>query len=242
MARIYLIIIIIDAYCLYIAYKKEVPKFWFLVILGIPVFGGVAFLLYQLTLSQDASLSGPTSAPKVGSRSKINRLEKELEVADTMRNRSLLAEEYYKAREFREARQLYESCLSGHASEDLSTLIKLVDICFEEGDYEDCITYAKIINGKALFDKSVEKTAYAWSLYKEGMMLEAEEIFKEMDARYSHYIQRLEFAKFFKITGREKAAQEVCHILTEEYESMHPQEQRQKAKVFKEIKSFKDSL
>lgn len=232
----------IDAYCLYVAYKKDVPKYWYLIIIGFPFFGGVAFLLYSMTQSQDGDLKKTVKQPTLGSKSKINRLEKELEVADTMRNRSLLADEYYKSQEYKEARQLYESCLSGHASEDLGTLIKLVDICFEQGDYEKCIDYAKIINGKALFDKSIEKTAYAWSLYKEGMMREAEEIFKEMDARYSHYVQRLEFAKFFKVTGRDKAAQEVCHILIEEYDSMHPQEQKQKSKIFKEINSFKNSL
>jgi len=237
-----LIVLILDVYCMYIAYKKEVPKYWYLIIIGFPLFGGVAFLLYNLTQSHDGYLDKSVSKPTLGSRSKINRLEKELEVADTMRNRILLADEYYKSKDYREARQLYESCLSGHASEDLGTLIKLVDICFEEGDYEDCIAHAKIINGKALFDKSIEKTAYAWALYKEGLILEAEEVFKQMDARYSHYVQRLEFAKFFKVTGRDKAAQEVCHILIEEYDSMHPQEQRQKSKIFKEIKSLQNSF
>ena len=159
-----------------------------------------------------------------------------------MRNRTLLADEYYQATDYSKARQLYESCLSGHASEDLSTLIKLVDICFEAGDYRQCVDYAQKINGKSLFDKSVEKTAYGWALYKLGRLEEAEEVFKEMDSRYSHYVQRLEYAKFYKVTGRDKGAQEICTILMEEYESMHPHEQRQKTQVFRDIKSFYDSL
>lgn len=199
-------------------------------------------MLYQLTQTNDAFLDKKEARPTLASRRKIDHLERELELADTVRNRTLLADEYYKSKDYPKARQLYESCLSGHASEDLSTIIKLVDICFEEGDYEDCINYAKQINGKSLFDKSVEKTAYAWALYKEGLLSEAEQIFKEMDARYSHYVQRLEFAKFFKVTGKDKAAKEVTRILMEEYDSMHPQEQRQKTQIFREIKSFYDAI
>jgi len=236
MARIYLIVLF------YHAYQKGAPRLWYFLIIIFPLFGGVFYLLYQLTQTSDAFLDKPVSTPSLGSRKKINHLEKELEFADTVRNRSLLADEYYKAKEYPRARQLYESCLSGHASEDLSTIIKLVDICFEEGRYDETIDYAKRVNGKSLFDKSVEKTAYAWAFYKEGELEAAEDVFKEMDSRYSHYVQRLEFAKFYKISGKQRAAQEVCRILMEEYESMHPEERKQKVRIFKEIKGFYDSI
>ncbi len=242
MVRLLFPILILEAYCLYDAYKKQADQKWFIVILLFPLLGSLVYLF--------ASAAGKTRAigskalAKSGplSNSKIKHLESELAFTDTVRNRMLLAHEYTSIGEFNKAKTLYESCLSGAANDDLSLLIRLVDVSFESGDYKSAINHGERINGRSLFDKSIEKTAYAWSLYKVGQIDEAEDAFKQMDARYTNYVQRLEFAKFYSVTDRDRAAKEVLSVLINELDSMHRDEQQLKKGIIKEIKTFYKNL
>ena len=238
MARLIFPILLFEFFCIWHVFNNDKDQKWYFIIGLIPFFGAIYYIYDNIYGSGATTSSHANPAAKRASTARIKELEELLDVTDTVSNRSRLADEYFKIGDFKKARKLFESCRSDGARDDVGILIKLVDICYALEDYKTAISYGDQINGVTLFDKSEEKTAYAWAYYHEERIEEAEQVFKEMDSRYSNYVQRLEFAKFYIVTEREPAAKEVLAILIEELDSMHQEEQRLKKGVIKEIKAF----
>lgn len=242
MARFFFPILLLEFFCIWHVFNNDKDQKWYFIIGLIPLFGSLYYLYDSIYLSSTVASSSANPAALRATNARIKELEALLEVTDTVSNRSRLADEYFKIGDYKKARKLFESCRTDGAHDDVGILIKLVDICYALEDYKTAISYGDQINGVTLFDKSEEKTAYAWAYYHEDRIEEAEQVFKEMDSRYSNYVQRLEFAKFYIVTEREPAAKEVLAILIEELDSMHQEEQRLKKGVIKEIKAFYKGL
>ena len=109
-------------------------------------------------------------------------------------------------------------------------------------DYEDVIKLGDDLNSVHLFKNSESRIVYAWSLALTDNKEKAEEVFKDMDANFSNYVHRSEYAKFLIEQNRAVEAKEILNNLEQEISHMEPGEQRRKKPIRREIKSLIQSI
>ncbi len=110
---------------------------WLLIIWFLPPVGAIVYflveLLPELRGGGGVGRLGSGLAPAVAPRRNIRRLEEELEISDTVKNRQLLARAYAAARRYDEAVGMYESCLKGIYEDDPPILLALAEAQFDGG-------------------------------------------------------------------------------------------------------------
>ena len=168
----------------------------------------------------------------------VNKLEKGVKFADTIENKTLLADKYTDKGRYAEAIELYESCLEGFNHDNPEIIRKLVKVCHLNGDYEKTISYADQIKDHKEFFKSEEKVFYAWSLFELGKEETAEERFKEMDVSFSNYFQRLEYARFLHQTGRNTESIDKLEELLDEFDQLESHERRLHRDILRAVRGL----
>jgi len=168
--------------------------------------------------------------------------EQELELPNTISTRTQLAEKYMDKRRYKEAVELFTSCLEGFNKNDPVIMKRSVLANYLARDHQQAVYYGELLKDDRHFQSAEEKIAYAWALFETGEKEKAEEVFKEMNERYSNYPQRMEYARFLDINARKLEAIELLEVLIEEYEQMEPYERRLKRNTHKDVKAMYKSM
>ena len=242
MLRFYAPIFILQAFCLYHAYKNNSNQKWFYLILFFPLIGCLIYL-YDAFYSRD-NIKGVTEGVKkiVNSNYHIERLEKELKFNDNIINKTRLAEAYTQVGRFSESVQLYELCLDGFMSDDIDLQMKLMHAYYSNEDYDLAISIGKKLEGDKSFKNSFEKVAYAWAHHHTGKVSEADSIFREMDKPFTNYAQRLEYFRFLLENDRKDELKGKIKDFLHEYEHMSSVEKKVNRAIVSEIKKISNSI
>jgi len=237
MFRFYTPIILVQIFCLYLAYKRNEQQKWFWIIIFFPFIGSLIYL-YDTFYSRK-NLENLTEEVKssLSNNYKIKKLEREIVFSDTVSKRIELADEYMRCDDYSKAAKLYESCLEGIYENDTELLMKLIRVNFYLENYEEVIKYGEEISEDKSFKNSDEKVAFAWAYYRQGNSERADSIFQELDVGFSNYNQRMEYAKYLKETGNDELASEKFQELIAEIDSMNNYERKLKRKVLRQIKN-----
>ncbi len=242
MIRFYSPILLLQLFCLYHAYTNRVEQKWYWLIVFFPFFGSLIYLYKTFYNRRNIDQVSEGVMQVFNTNYKIDKLEKEIAFSDTVRNKVQLADEHLSIGNFERAVELYKSCLTGIYNEDPAILKKLVRACYLNQDYESAIRYGDPLKGKSLFRNAEERVAYAWSHFYNDNQEEAEKNFKEMDARFTNYGQRLEYARFLNNIQKQEEGLEKLEELMKELDSMDRQERRFKKTVYREIVRYHREL
>lgn len=234
--RFYPIVILLYAFCLYHAFTNKADQKWFWIILVFPFFGSV-FYLYDTFYRKDKinDLKEEVKSTLVPDY-KTNKLEKDLKYTDTVSNRIVLADEYYRKGDYVQALSLYESCNEGLYKDDVHLLLKIIKNSYLLEDYKTVIEYGDKIRLKKEFANSNEKAAYAWALHYENRNDDAERNFEELNISYSNYEARLEYARLLDLLDKKREAKSLMEEMIEEIDSMDSYEKKLKKSIYKIIK------
>jgi len=237
MIRFYTPIFLLQAFCLYLAFQRNEGQRWYWIILFFPLIGSLIFLYQTYYNRQNIESFSEGVKSTLNENYKVEKLEREIAFAGTVSNKIVLADEYFNRKNYQAALQVYNSCLEQVYTDDVELLSKLVKVNYQLEDYEAVITHGEKLRDTKTFNSSDEKVAFAWSHYRLGRTEEADELFKEMDLRFSNYTQRLEFAKYMELRGDNSAAKTLLQEMKEEIESMDRYERKMKRKIFQQIKN-----
>jgi len=237
MFRFYTPILLMQVFCLYLAYKRNEQQKWFWIIIIFPFIGSLIYLFD--TFYSRRNVENLTEGVKTSliTNYKLEKMEREITFSNTVTKRIALADEYLKYNSYQRATELYESCLEGIYKNDTALLMKLIQVNFHLNDYDKVIKYGEEISDESTFKNSDEKVALAWAYYEVGNITKADAVFEELDVRFSNYNHRLEYAKYLREVGREELAEEKLYRLISEIESMDNYERKLKKKIFKQIKN-----
>lgn len=242
MSKLYPLVLILQGYCLYHAYKNQKEYYWYLAILFLPILGSLLYLYINFGSRIDIDQVSETIKSTVDSNYEVDKLIKESKYSDTIANRIKLADTYASKGKYLPAITLYESCLHGYNSDDLKTKEKLMVAKYFVEDYDGVITLGNDLNEVPLFKNSESRIVYAWSLSFSGDNEKAEAVFKDMDANFSNYVHRSEYAKYLMQHNRALEAKDILQNLEDEISHMEPGEQRRKSPIRKEIKNLIRSI
>ncbi|WP_235297170.1 hypothetical protein [Portibacter marinus] len=242
MSIAFLLVIAFQAFCFYHIYKNRDKAYWYIIILLFPFIGG---LIYFLTRGMDPQRSFAISDHEVRpsfSSGKITQLEQQVEVADTVTNKILLADAHVEKGNFKEAIKIYESCFNRFTEDDEELNEKLLAAYYFNNDYVNTIALGKKLESFSFFDKSKEKTYYAWAYFELNDDFSAERVFEEMNLHNTNYYHRLEYAKFLIETDRHEEANTLIMEMMSEIKDMDTYEKRSLRDTIKEIKLVKEKV
>jgi hypothetical protein len=185
--------------------------------------------------------STPVVAPGI-SFNKINTLEEEVELSDTVNNRIRLADAYMEKADYEKAVELYRSCISPLTEDDEELNKKLLTAYYSNNDFLNTIQLGEKLNKEKSFFHAIEKTFFAWAYFELHDDEKAEALFKEMNIQNTNYYQRKEYAKFLIEIERHDDAKVIIEETLEEISYMEPYEQNLIKEKMKEIAALKNRI
>ena len=126
--------LILNIVCTIHVLKTGRPVYWiflFWIFWGIPA--AIYFfveILPDLQRNRAVTRLGSELVTAVDPGRHVRKLEEELEISDTVKNRQLLAKAYVEARRFDEAIEMFQSCLKGVYKDDPPVLLAMAETQF----------------------------------------------------------------------------------------------------------------
>lgn len=231
-------ILILEAFCLYHAYKNNSEQKWYWIILFFPLLGCLFYLYHHFYSKKNIHVVTETIKGTLNTNYTIQKLEQKLNHSDSPQNKINLADEYLKVNRIEEAIDLYESCLESFNYNNQELSKKLVESSYLLGDYESAIFYGDELKDNSDFTNSLQRVSYSWAFYELGQLESAEENFKQMNLAYTNYINRLEYARFLDLTNRNEECIELLEELLEEFNHMNATERKMKKRELNSIQKL----
>jgi hypothetical protein len=126
------------------ALKTDRKPAWVLIIAFVPILGGLAYIGVELMPGWLGYRSGQQVQNRIRNQAYPEKDLREaiasVELADTVRNRMKLAEQYLLREQFQEAKQQYEKCLVGINKTDPALMLGLASADFGLTHYAEVIT------------------------------------------------------------------------------------------------------
>lgn len=242
MHRLYPLVIALQVYCIYHAYKNNTEQKWYWLVIIFPLFGSLIYL-YHFKYKGAATVGSVQNImPSIKKSASLKKLEEEFRYSDTFVNVDALADKYVELKKYDDAITLYESNLDRFDKDDVETNTKLVHVHYLLGNYSNAVKYGKRVNGQKVFDDSEGKIAYAWSLFHSDQIENAENCFKEMDGPFSNYAARIEFCKFLSKQNRKDEAFQKIEDMRLEINRLEGREKREKNWVQKALKNIRKEI
>jgi hypothetical protein len=211
----YYLVIALQGFCLYHAYKNNTQQKWYWLIIFVPVIGGLIYLYDNFYNRRNVSNLTEGVKGVVNSNYNIEKLEKTLKFSDTFVNKINLADAYASKGRLEEAINLYESCKVGIYKDNPDLFQKLSKAYFLNKNYSKIITLSK-----ELAPTGEGKITLAWALHYAGESDKAEVKFKEMGGRFTNFEARTAYAQFLLEKNRSHEANDILCDIIEEYDSM----------------------
>lgn len=238
MFGIYTPVLLLQAFCIYHAYRSNAEQRWYWLIVFLPLVGCTIYMIHTFNNRETLDALKETVKETVISNYKIEQLEKALRFSESLRNKVNLAEAYVEVGRYQDAIDLYTSCLQGFMSDDTPLRMKVLKAYFLSGAYDKVIEFGSLLHGDKEFKNSEERAAYAWALYYEGRVHEAEKVFDDLDQSFSNYYHRLEYCKFLLKIEKPDPAKDKLMGLMEEFDQMQGIERRGKRNILREVKDL----
>lgn len=236
MFRFFPLILVLQGFCIYHAYKNNNLQRWFFIIFFLPFIGSLIYLYVHFYSRENIANLSEGVKSVLNTNYQIEQLEKELKIADTTTNRIRLADEYVKVGRVEEAVDLYKKSMTGISADDPELLMKLIKSGYLTKDYKTVVACGAKLKTDFAFKNSEERIAYAWSLFHTGKKEEAGKHFEDMDARFANHKHRLEYSKFMFEMERSSEAKDLLGELLEEFDQMDSRERNLKKPILRAIK------
>ena len=210
------LIVALQSYCIYHAYKNRKPYYWYFLVFFIPVFGSLIYIITQVYNRNDAEKIQGEITSIINPTGKIKDLEKRLEFSDTYTNRIELADAYVQNMDMPNAILNYKKTLEDTVQDAMYSQQQLVLCYFQLKDYLGVIEHAEVIKDKSEFKGSKQQFCYGLALKELDKLEEAEVQLKQIDRPYSNYAERLELAKLYLETDRRTEGEDLLNEIYSE--------------------------
>lgn len=238
MLGLYTPLLLLQAFCLYHAYRNNAEQRWYWFIILFPGIGCLIYVFHHFYNRNNLRSLTQNVKEVVNSNYRIEQLEKTLRFADNVSNRTNLADAYVAAGRYKDAIGLYKECLSGFMADDPVLRMKLLHVYFLDQDYGSACAYGSGLEQEKSFRNADARMAYAWALYYKGQPEASEAIFRDMDRSFTNYRQRLEYCKFMKETGKADALKSKLADLMEEFHHMESSERKINREVVRQVREL----
>jgi hypothetical protein len=235
-------ILIVQALCLYHAYRHRAEQRWFWFIILFSVIGCMIYVYHHFNSGSSIAAIKEGVKEAVNSNYRIEQLEAALALTDNVTNKVNLADEYLKIGKIDEAIKLYEESLAGFMADDPTLQMKLLQAFHAKGDYDAVIKLAQVLENDKTFRSSEERMLYAWALHKKGFKEESEKIFDSADRSFTNYAQRLEYCKYLKEINNQTLLKEKLQEILNEFEVMKGRERKMYKQVRHEVRDMYETL
>jgi hypothetical protein len=242
MLGLYTPVFLLQAFCVYHAYRNNSEQRWYWLILFFPLVGSIIYIVHHFNNVSSLNKLKENVREAVINNYKIEQLEKALRFTDTIKNKLLLADEYVKVGRYKDAITLYSSCQEGFMSDDAGVKMKLLYAYFMDEDYNNAAELGRKLSSEKLFKNAEERVLYAWSLFYLQKPALAEAVFTELDKSFTNYYHRKEYCKFLMMTEKKDLAKDKLSELIQEFDHINGQERRLSKAVFREIKDLYSTL
>ena len=238
MVGLYTPVLILQAFCLYHAYKNNSVQHWYWLIIFLPGIGSALYLYHNFYNRSNIETLADGVKNVVNSNYKLEQLEKAHRLSDNIATKTNLANAYVTYQRYDEAIALYQACLTGFMADDPALLMKLLQTYFLKRDYDAAIACGLKLESDKLFKKAEERITYAWAHYHKGNVGKAEETFRDMDKSFSNYLHRLEYCKFLLAVNKRDVFEEKIKTLMEEFEVMKGTERKYNISVIRQAREL----
>ncbi|MBO9702823.1 MAG: tetratricopeptide repeat protein [Sporocytophaga sp.] len=235
-------VLILQALCLYHAYKNNNQQKWYWLILFFPVFGCLIYLYENFYSKRFISNLSEGVKALGNSNHRIEQLERQVKFNDSYTNKVNLADAYMRVQRYEEAVNLYEMCLEGFMAEDPVLLMKLLSAYYQNGNYKKVIFIGEKLTSNKTFKNAEERIALAWSYFFDNQQSVAIDIFKDLDKTYTNFRHRIEYSKLLIKLDQQEAAELKLQVLMEEFEHMKPLERKVNRPLISETKKMLKEL
>jgi hypothetical protein len=243
MVGLYTPLLIMQAICLYHAYRNNAEQRWYWFIIFFPGVGCAIYLAHNFYNRNNIQTLKQGLNEVVNSNYRIEQLEKQLKFVDNVANKLSLADAYAANGRHPEAIALYRSC-QGDAfmADDPALQMKLLQSLFLNKEYTEAIALGQRLTPEKSFKNAEARIAYAWSLYHTGQPDAAVAIFEDLNKSFTNYKHRLAYAHFLLDTQKTEALHALLQELLDEFEHMKPQERKYHSQVMREVRNLTRSL
>jgi hypothetical protein len=231
-------ILILQIICVYHAYRNNAEQRWYWFILLFPLIGCILYLFHHFGNRTTLETLAEGVKGVVSSNYEIERLERDLVHADSLTNRSNLADAYLRIERIDEAIELYQKSLAGFMEDDPVLRMKLIQAYFLKKEYDKVIQYGQLLEHDKSFQQSEERIAYAWALHNTGKTESADKIFSSMDRSFTNYKHRLEYCRFLSLINKAEAMKEKLQEIMREFDTMQAPERRMYKEVIHEFREM----
>ena len=226
------LIVALQSYCIYHAYKNSKPYYWYFLVFFIPVLGSLIYIITQVYNKNDTEKIQSEITSIINPTGKIKDLEKKIEFSDTYTNRIELADAYTQNNDMPNAILNYKKTLEDTVQDDLYSRQRLVLCYFQLKDYTGVLEHAEVIKDKSEFKGSKQQFCYGLALKELDRIEDAQAQLEQIDRPYSNYDERLELAKIYLENDRAAEGSELLNEIYSESQNMtKPNRQIYKATI-----------
>lgn len=240
--RLYTPVLVLQAFCLFHAYKSRADQKWFYLIIFIPVIGCVLYLYDAFYSRRNLTAVTETVKATFVTNYTIEKLERELKFSDNVTNKLNLAAEYMKYERYADAAALYEECLQGFMADDVKIKMHLLQARYLNNEPDACVAIGKTLESAKEFRSADERIAYAWALHQTKQTEAAAAQFADMNRTFTNHVHRKEYARFLVETGQQAKASALLDELISEFEQMKDIERRVNRDVYRDVRSMRSNL
>ena len=226
------LIVALQSYCIYHAYKYRKPYYWCFLVFFIPVLGSLVYIITQVYNKNETVKIQSEITSIINPTGKIKDLEKKIEFSDTYTNRIELADAYTHNNDMPNAILNYQKTLEDIVQDDLYARQRLVLCYFQLKDYAGVLEHAEVIKDKSEFKGSKQQFCYGLALKELDRIEDAQAQLEQIDRPYSNYDERLELAKIYLDNDRTAEGAELLNEIYSESQNMtKPNRQIYKATI-----------
>lgn len=231
-------LLILQAFCVYHAYRNNAEQRWYWFIILFPVIGCVLYIIHNFSARNAVHNLAQGVKEVVNSNYKIEQLEKTLRFADNVTNRIALADAYVQNGRFQDALTLYKECLQGFMADDSTLRMKVLHTYFMARDFAAAIEIGEGLLQEKTFKNSDARISYAWAFYHNGQVEQSRAVFSDMNKSFTNYVHRLEYCRFLLATKDHDELKSVLTELLEEFEHMKGTERRVHREVIRQVREL----
>ena len=231
-------VLILQAFCLYHAYRNNSMQTWFWLILFLPGIGCAIYLYHHFYNRSNMETLAEGVKNVVNTNYRLEQLERAHRLSDNITTKTNLASAYTTYGRYDDAITLYKECLNGFMADDPGLQTKLMQTYFLKKEYNEVIGLGQNLLGDKEFRKSEERVSYAWALYYNGNTNDAEKEFQDMDKSSANHWKRMEYAKFLLLTGKKENALDKLNTLLEEFDLMRGGERKVNGATIREVRDL----
>lgn len=226
---------ILQAFCLFHAYKSRTDQKWYWIIIFLPYIGCFLYIYDAFYNRRTVANISEGLKAVVNTNYRIEQLEREVNFSNNAKNKIDLADEYIRFGRTTEAVELYESCQVGYMTEDEGLKRKLLHALYLDKQFDRAVKLGEDLKGTKDFRNADEHISLAWSYQNLGQSDEAEKHFVDMDRTFTNYEHRYSYSEFLIATNRSDKAKVKLEELLSEIDHMKGPERRVHQDVIRSI-------